>query len=83
MSEPVRLFWMCLFFSGVVLVFGKLVGFVPWPWVWVLSPFWVGLGLALFCVVAVLGLASLLGLGYWLIERATARRRMRANEFGL
>lgn len=32
---------------GVLFVGLKLTGFIHWPWVWVLAPFWVPLALAL------------------------------------
>ncbi|MEN9830796.1 MAG: Rhodococcus phage Weasels2 [Pseudomonadota bacterium] len=34
---------------GVLFVGLKLTGYISWPWIWVLSPFWIP--------VAVLGLA--------------------------
>ena len=32
---------------GVLFVGLKLTGFIHWPWVWVLAPFWAPLSLAL------------------------------------
>lgn len=37
-------------FAGVltiVFVVLKLVGVINWPWIWVLSPIWIGIGIAL------------------------------------
>ena len=37
-------------FAGVltiVFVVLKLVGVINWPWVWVLSPIWISIGIAL------------------------------------
>ena len=31
----------------IVFVVLKLVGVINWPWIWVLSPLWISLGLAL------------------------------------
>lgn len=31
----------------IVFVVLKLVGVIDWPWIWVLSPLWISLGLAL------------------------------------
>jgi hypothetical protein len=32
---------------GIVFIILKLVGVIAWSWWWVLSPFWIPLGLAL------------------------------------
>ena len=37
---------------GVAFVILKLTGFIDWPWLWVLSPFWVPLALAFIFAVA-------------------------------
>lgn len=34
---------------GIVFIILKLCGVIEWSWVWVLSPFWIGL---LVCVLA-------------------------------
>ena len=34
---------------GVALVVLKLMGVIKWPWIWVLSPFWIGF--AIFVVI--------------------------------
>lgn len=44
---------------GVLFVGLKLTGFIDWPWLWVLSPFWIPL-------VIVLGVLAVLGV-IWLI----------------
>jgi len=44
---------------GVLFVGLKLTGFIDWPWLWVLSPFWIPL-------VIVLGVLVVLGI-IWLI----------------
>lgn len=44
---------------GVLFVGLKLTGFINWPWLWVLSPFWIPL-------VIVLGVLAVLGI-IWLI----------------
>lgn len=36
---------------GVVFIILKLVGVIAWSWWWVLSPFWISLGLALVLVI--------------------------------
>jgi len=33
----------------------KLAGFIAWSWWWVLSPLWIGAGLALAIIAAVIG----------------------------
>ena len=35
---------------GVAFVVLKLTGYIDWPWIWVLAPFWSGF--ALFAVIA-------------------------------
>lgn len=36
---------------GVVFIVLKLVGVIDWPWVWVLAPFWITLGLGIIGIV--------------------------------
>lgn len=40
--------WLTVLFVGL-----KLTGHITWPWVWVLSPLWIGfsLGVAIFLIV--------------------------------
>lgn len=52
-------------FTGVltlIFITLKLCGVISWSWVWVLSPLWIGWGLALVIVGAV-------ALGAWISER--------------
>ena len=44
---------------GVAFVILKLCSVIDWPWIWVLSPFWIPVGI----FVAVLIIAGLLYLG--------------------
>lgn len=37
---------------GIVFIILKLVGVIAWSWWWVLSPFWIPLGLALIAIVS-------------------------------
>ena len=41
---------------GVAFVVLKLCGVIDWPWLWVLSPFWIGLviGIIIFVVLAII-----------------------------
>lgn len=41
---------------GVTFIVLKLTGVITWPWIWVLSPFWIGAAL-------VMVLLALLGVG--------------------
>jgi hypothetical protein len=43
---------------GVLFVGLKLTGFINWPWVWVLAPFWVPLAILL-SILVVCGLILL------------------------
>jgi len=43
---------------GVLFVGLKLTGFIDWPWIWVLAPFWVPLAILL-AILVVLGLILL------------------------
>ena len=48
-------------FSGlltIVFITLKLCGVINWPWLWVLSPIWIGVGIAL-VVLAIVGIV------YW------------------
>lgn len=52
-------------FTGVltlIFITLKLCGVISWSWVWVLSPLWIGWGLALVIIGAV-------ALGAWISER--------------
>lgn len=40
---------------GIVFIVLKLMGVINWSWVWVLSPFWIGLLLGLI-LLAIMGL---------------------------
>lgn len=46
---------------GVLFVGLKLTGYINWPWIWVLAPFWIPLAI-------VLGLLLLAGLATVLAE---------------
>ena len=35
---------------GCIFIVLKLTGNIAWPWIWVLSPFWIGLVLILFLI---------------------------------
>jgi hypothetical protein len=37
---------------GVLFVGLKLTGYIQWPWVWVLSPFWIPLAIVLALLLA-------------------------------
>lgn len=54
---------------GVLFVGLKLTGFINWPWVWVLAPFWIPVAilLAIFLVAAVI----------WSIVKITERSNAR------
>lgn len=56
---------------GVAFVVLKLTGYIDWPWIWVLAPFWIP-WVVLFAFLAIAGLvASVVVL---LDNRATKRR---------
>lgn len=44
------------FFSvlGLIFIVLKLVGVIDWPWIWVLSPFWIPVALVLAIVTIVI-----------------------------
>jgi len=46
---------------GVAFIVLKLTGHIDWPWVWVVSPFWIPLALAL-GVLAVIAIGFLISL---------------------
>ena len=50
---------------GVAFVVLKLTGFINWPWVWVLAPFWIPLVI----FFAILGVMALI----WLISELSSR----------
>lgn len=43
-------FWSIL---GLIFITLKLTGYINWPWVWVLAPFWgpIVVGVALFVII--------------------------------
>ena len=52
---------------GIAFIVLKLCHVIDWPWVWVLSPFWVSVGLvALVCVIrAILTIRAWKKRGRW------------------
>ena len=40
--------WLTLLFIGL-----KLTGYIDWPWIWVLSPIWIGLLVGLVVLIVV------------------------------
>lgn len=48
---------------GVLFVGLKLTGFIDWPWLWVLAPFWIPVAILL----AVLSVAAII----WVIVKIT------------
>lgn len=44
---------------GVAFVVLKLTGYIAWPWIWVLAPFWIPLAIVL-GIIAVIGLVLLI-----------------------
>jgi hypothetical protein len=40
----------------IVFITLKLLGKIDWPWVWVVSPIWIGLGIVLviLCIIAII-----------------------------
>jgi hypothetical protein len=43
----------------VLFVALKLCGVITWPWIWVLAPLWIGMGLGLLAVAVILGVTAL------------------------
>lgn len=45
---------------GIIFIVLKLGGIIEWSWIWVLSPFWIGLCLAVILIIiaVILGLLS-------------------------
>jgi len=48
--------WLTVLFVGL-----KLTGHITWPWVWVLSPLWIGFMIWLAIVLIVLAVAVVAG----------------------
>lgn len=44
---------------GIAFIVLKLTGHISWSWVWVLAPFWAGLGLVFAILLVVLGISIL------------------------
>jgi len=44
---------------GIVFIVLKLIGKISWPWIWVLSPIWIGLMLWVVVVVILIGIIVL------------------------
>ena len=45
---------------GIAFIVLKLTGFVGWPWIWVLAPFWVPVALGILLLITYVVVASLL-----------------------
>lgn len=39
---------------GVAFIVLKLCGVITWPWIWVLSPFWISFGFAILILLIML-----------------------------
>ena len=65
----------------IVFITLKLTGVIDWHWLWVLSPLWIGLGLFLIgvlavlaCVCAVVGIpAGIVAVIFWLENKKEKR----------
>lgn len=62
---------------GVAFVVLKLVGVIDWPWIWVLSPFWIPVAFAVLIVVIAVLVAAVNAL---IVEPAASRKRQRIRE---
>jgi hypothetical protein len=58
-----------MFLLGILFIVLKLTGVIAWPWIWVLSPFWIGIAVLVtmllifgFVVFGMFGLA-------WVIDK--------------
>lgn len=49
---------------GIVFITLKLTGYIVWPWVWVLAPFWIPFAI-------VLGIFGLFGIFFLIVLLAT------------
>jgi hypothetical protein len=58
---------------GVAFVVLKLTGYINWPWVWVLSPFWIPFVL----ILGILGFIAVAALIGWGISSLLKRRKRR------
>jgi hypothetical protein len=45
----------------IVFITLKLTGHITWPWIWVLSPLWIGFALVLCIFALIMGIALLTG----------------------
>jgi len=57
---------------GLLFITLKLTGYIQWPWLWVLSPFWVPFAIALavfIMVIAVAGVMYAVAAGLEAMER--------------
>ena len=44
---------------GVMFIGLKIAGIIHWPWVWVLSPFWIALALVVIFLLILLAAAAI------------------------
>lgn len=44
---------------GLAFIVLKLLKVIAWPWVWVLAPLWIGVGLSLIVLLTVVLIATL------------------------
>lgn len=45
---------------GVLFVGLKLTGFISWPWIWVLAPFWIPVAVALVLILLAVVLSAII-----------------------
>lgn len=61
---------------GVAFVILKLTHVINWSWWWVLAPFWIPAAIVGFVCLAV----GLVGLGAWLLDHRSAKKRAKKRK---
>lgn len=49
----------------LIFIVLKLIGVIDWPWIWVLSPLWIGIAVCLIIAIIIYGVFKKHRFGRW------------------
>ena len=49
----------------LIFIVLKLIGVIDWPWIWVLSPLWIGIAICVIIAIVVYGVFKKNRFGRW------------------
>ena len=64
---------------ALIFITLKLIGYISWPWLWVLSPLWIPLAIVL-AIFALIAIAYMLYIVVALINETTSQRKWKKTQ---